>query len=116
MQKGIVYEAYNNDGQLLLNFTPFCGNKSNDLEYGSGGRWLYGYADDSNINHLKNYLFSGRRRLIQASRDLDFLGIDGGDYVRVYDYSDATITLQNWDGDVLMIFQLCKAITTYFRH
>lgn len=105
-EAGAAYKAYNGFGQLLLDFTPYCGIGCNNLTFGSGGRLFFGSVEDGNDSHgVLNYAFSGRGRLIAKQRGARFEGVYGGDYIA---YGNASLYgvgapfLLNWDGETVI--------------
>ena len=104
-EAGVAYKAYNGFGQLLLDFTPYCGTGSNHLAFGNAGRLFIGYADDGNDSQgALNYAFSGRGRLIARQRGARFDGVYGGNYIA---YGNNTVLgtkpfLVNWDGETVI--------------
>jgi hypothetical protein len=105
IEAGAVFKAYNKAGQLLLDFTPYCGTGFNDLTYGSAGRLFFGYADDGNDKQgAPNYVFSGRGRLIAWQRGAGYQGMYGGNYICAYGnpvYGTKPAIL-DWNGDTVI--------------
>lgn len=79
-------KAYNNEGQLLLDFGPYLGNRFSDVQAGCGGTVLYGYADHEGESYALNYVFSGRGRLIAEQYGSGFSAPQGygGEYILAY--------------------------------
>jgi hypothetical protein len=80
-------KAYNDDGQLLLDFQPYCttGDSAyNQLYYGCGGLFFYGYNGSAKSPDNMNYIFTGRGRLIAQQPYASLTGIIGGKYICAY--------------------------------
>ncbi len=80
-------KAYNDDGQLLLDFQPYCttGDSAyNQLYYGCDGLFLYGFNGNGKLPDSMNYIFTGRGRLIAQQTHASFSGLIGGKYICAY--------------------------------
>ncbi len=80
-------KAYNDDGQLLLDFLPYCATWDaayNQLYSGCSGLFLYGYNGSGKLPNSMNYIFTGRGRLIAQQPYASFLGLIGGKYICAY--------------------------------
>ena len=88
--------AYNDEGQLLLDFTPYCEPNASFLSASCGGKLLHGYAGAGEVGH--NYLFSGRGRLIAKADNNSFEAIGDGGYI----VSFAEPSVINSDGETVV--------------
>lgn len=70
--------AYGAGGQLLLDFTPYCGSVYNELHADCG--LLIGYADNGGSLAM-NYAFSARGRLLASRAGCSFVSVMGGQYL-----------------------------------
>ncbi len=77
-------KAYTDDGELLLDFLPYCINGDSTysrLYYGCRGLFLYGYSGSGKSPEGMNYIFTGRGRLIARQAHAHFIGLNGGKYI-----------------------------------
>lgn len=100
-------KAYNDDGQLLLDFLPYCmtgDSVYSRLYYGCRGLFLYGYTGSGKSPDSMDYIFTGRGRLIAKQAHAPFLGLIGGKYICAFDNNTFNMEpyIMDRDGNIVI--------------